>query len=135
MDKLKSFVKTIVASEFEREFLPLLTNKQSFVAYFTGDVDKNTGKSWCPDCDISKPNVEEAMLKLEGKENILFVKMPVERSDWRDQGFIYRIHPKLKVNKVPTLMFFSNGQEYGRLVEDELADKDNVLEFIEQVLA
>jgi thiol-disulfide isomerase/thioredoxin len=122
--------------QFEKDFVPLMTQKRTFLAYFYGGADKQTGKSWCSDCDISKPNVEEAVKQLANKEDLLFVKLPIDdQMAWKDPNFLYRTHTMIKISKVPSLVFFNEGTEFGRLVEDELFDKENVIEFVKQIFS
>jgi thiol-disulfide isomerase/thioredoxin len=129
----KSFLKIISLSEFEVSFNELLNNKANFFGYFYGSYDTE-GWSWCGDCNISKPVIEEASKLLENQDKVLLVKFPIERSDWKNSSFVYRVHPKLKLEKVPTLIYFQSGVEFGRLVEEELADSSNVKEFFQQSL-
>jgi len=130
----RSFVRTIKLNEFENSFCELIKNKYTFFAYFYGGYDQN-GVSWCSDCVISKPNVDEASKILEKTENIFLVKLPIDdKNEWRNQNFIYRTHDKVKISRVPTLIYYHKGIEFGRLIEDQLFDLDNVKAFFEQSL-
>ena len=130
----KSYIKAITLNEFENKFSELILKKSSFFAYFYGGYDE-TGVSWCSDCVISKPNVDEASKVLADMTDTLLIKLPIDdRNEWKKQDFIYRIHEKVKVTRVPTLVYYHNWIEFGRLVEDELFDLENVKSFFNQAL-
>jgi hypothetical protein len=130
----KSFVRNIALHEFEQSFGELIQNKSNFFAYFYGGYDQN-GVSWCSDCVISKPNIEEASKALEEAGNVFLVKLPIDdRVEWKKPEFVYRTHEKVKVTRVPTLIYYHKGIEFGRLVEDQLYDLENVKEFFNQSL-
>jgi thiol-disulfide isomerase/thioredoxin len=134
MISINSFIKIVPLKEFEGNFPELITTKSNFFAYFYGGYDV-TGDSWCSDCVVSKPIIEEAQKLLEGQTKVRLFKFPIDdRLEWKKQDFIYRIHPKVKLDRVPTLIYYQNGIEFGRLTEDELFDKSNVEEFIKQSL-
>ena len=53
-----------------------LKQKKDFIVYIYGDHDKN-GKSWCPDCIIAEPFVDNAIKKigkLESQKEVYFIK-------------------------------------------------------------
>jgi thiol-disulfide isomerase/thioredoxin len=128
------YIRTIALEEFEIKFGDLISNKINFLAYFYGGYDID-GNSWCSDCVVSKPNIEEASKLLENQDKVLLVKFPIDdRLEWKKTDFIYRVHPKVKLQKVPTLLYFQNGLEFARLTEGELFDKNNVIEFFKQSL-
>jgi len=134
MNNVSTFLKNVNLNEFEAVFGELLSSKASFFGYYYGGYDSE-GKSWCSDCVQSKPIIEEAVKILEGQDKIKLYKFPVDDvKEWKKQDFIFRVHPKVKVTRVPTLVYYSNGIEYGRLIEGELFDKSNVEEFIKQSL-
>jgi thiol-disulfide isomerase/thioredoxin len=128
-DSSKSHVKIINFADFDKVFNPLIEGKKTFYAYFYGDYDAD-GKSWCGDCNTAKPNVIEAEKFLEGQSDVIFYRFPIEQTSWKDKSFYYRIHPKLKLTNVPTLIFFKKGAEFARLVEGQLNDSENVNDLI-----
>jgi hypothetical protein len=133
MDSVEGLHKIITVEDYNNgAFDELISNKATFFGYFTGSVNEE-GVSWCPDCVTAKPIVKEAIKILEKvNTKILYVELPVERSVWKDQDFIYRT--KLKVTNVPTLVFYQKGLEFGRLVESELFEQNNVEEFIKSAI-
>jgi len=127
-------LRTISLDEFDVKFAELITNKVNFLAYFYGGYD-HAGNSWCSDCVISRPNIDEASKLLDHQDKVLLIKFPIDdRLEWKKSDFIYRTHPKVKLQKVPTLLYYNNGFEFARLTEEELFDQSNVLEFFKQAL-
>lgn len=134
MNSSSSYLRQIALNEFEAKFTELIANKTSFLAYFYGGYDQN-GESWCSDCVIAKPNIEAASKELENQEKVFLYKFPVDdRVEWKKPDFIFRTHPKVKLDRVPTLIFYQNGVEFGRLIEDQLFDQANVIDFFKQAL-
>ena len=55
MDKL---IKITDPSLFHAELAKLSQEQEYVLAIFTGIVDPATGKNWCPDCEVAKPNIQ-----------------------------------------------------------------------------
>lgn len=49
--------------------------------FFTGSIDKNTGKSWCPDCTAAHPYIENSLLPKAKQMDIPFVEIQVGQRD------------------------------------------------------
>ena len=125
----------ITVPEFQTKFLQLIADKTSFFTYVHGSYDEKTNKSWCSDCDEARPLVEYQMNKLDNK-NILFVKLPIETSaEYKNKEFVYRTNELIKIQRIPSLIFFNKGEEFGRLVEDELFEVENLNKFVDDCLA
>ena len=121
----------ILEDEFDDQFEKLINDKTSFIAYFHGGYNEETGSSWCSDCDIAKPIINKV---IEHFQNIKVFKFTIKESkDWKKPDYKYRIHPKVKLAKVPTLIYYEKGIEFGRMIEEELFNKDNVFEFVSQI--
>jgi thiol-disulfide isomerase/thioredoxin len=121
---------TINENDFKSEFTKLIENKESFLAYFHGAYNTDGGKSWCSDCDIAKPIID----KILPEAKVSVYKFPIQESkEWKRQDYEYRINPKVKLSKVPTLIYYEKGIEFGRLTEEELFNADTVNEFINQI--
>jgi len=135
MNSFKSYLQCTTVLEHESVLEKLNESKKSYFAYFHGAYNQETNKSWCSDCDISKPLVEKQLNKLENKKNVLFIKFPIETSaEWRKPDFVYRTN-KFKLRNIPTLIFYNKGVEMCRLVEGELFDEANLAEFFDDCLA
>lgn len=134
MNSFSSHLKIIALKDFETTFSELINSKVNYFAYFYGGYD-DKGNSWCSDCVTSKPIIDEVSKLLEGQDKVKFYKFPIDdKLEWRKQDFVYRVHSKVKLERVPTLIYYSQGIEYGRLIEGELFDKNNVEEFVRQSL-
>ena len=134
MNSSSSIFRKIALNEFESQFGELIANRAIFFAYFHGGYN-DQGVSWCSDCDVARPIVEESVKILENQNKVLFVKFAIENKlDWANKEFVYRVHPKVRLQRVPTLIYYQDGVEFGRLTEGELFDKENVQEFVKQAL-
>jgi hypothetical protein len=119
------YIQIVQFSEFETVFNNLISSKKDFLAYFYGDYD-NDGVSWCGDCNVSKPHIEEASKIISNRTEPVLYKFPIERTSWKDKSFLYRTHPKLKLTNVPTLLMFQKGSEFARLIEGQISDQEHV---------
>ncbi|RKO91243.1 DHS-like NAD/FAD-binding domain-containing protein [Blyttiomyces helicus] len=83
--------------------------------------EASTGESWCPDCVVADPKIRKTILKIPDST---LVEVPVgSRTQWRTPDNAMRIHPKIKLTVIPTLIEFGkDGSIVARLVEDEAAD-------------
>jgi thiol-disulfide isomerase/thioredoxin len=114
------------------------------LVYITGATDKLTNKSWCPDCVYSAPvidnmfeNIEE---QLQDKEiesaNIVFIKCPCPRDDYKKADHPYRTHEKVQVKSIPTLILYEQSPTSYRMriVEGQFRDSTKVLKFAAEVV-
>ena len=115
----------IINSNETEKLQALFDEKKTFFLYCHGSYNENTGSSWCSDCDLCKPAIDEQIKKLTGNEKALFVKLPVEtKEEWSNKQHLYRTHKKLMVKGVPTLIFYFQGDEYGRFLELDMLNND-----------
>ena len=118
-------------NEFESKIQELVKSKKNMLVHLYGSID-SSGNSWCPDCIISHPHIEKIKPIVDEKQDekeIYFLDIP---EDW-DKRSTYRKNPILKEKRVPTLIYFANGREMGRIVEDEMYTYDAIKEFIDQI--
>ena len=118
-------------NEFESKIQELVKNKKNMLVHLYGSMD-SSGNSWCPDWIISHPHIEKIKPIVDEKQDekeIYFLDIP---EDW-DKRSTYRKNPILKEKRVPTLIYFANGREMGRIVEDEMYTYDAIKEFIDQI--
>ena len=115
---------------YQRELRQLLQNRKTFFLFVYGSHDY-TGKSWCSDCNIAMPNVEDGKKVIKNKKfekEVFFFSLPIYKiymSDLKDD-------PVIQLERVPTLIYFENGLERNRLVENELFSYQVVNNFILQ---
>ena len=99
----------------------LVASQGSALLVFFGAEDPQTGESWCPDCVTADP-VLRRTIALKRKDLTLYECPVGQRADWKNQpAHPYRLHPLLRIARIPTLVFFENGVERGRLVEADCA--------------
>lgn len=100
---------------------------------FFGSEDPETGASWCPDCVTADPVLRAAIARVAAAA--VCHECPVGlRSSWKLVAeHPYRVHPRLRVARIPTLVRFVNGCEVGRLVEADCADQTVVEAFLQPV--
>ena len=118
-------------NDFESKIQELVKSKKNMLVHLYGSID-SSGNSWCPDCIISHPHIEKIKPIVDEKQDekeIYFLDIP---EDW-DKRSKYRKNPILKEKRVPTLIYFANGREMGRIVEDEMYTYDAIKEFIDQI--
>ena len=115
---------------YQRELREIIEDRKTFFIFIFGTHD-NTGKSWCSDCNIAMPNIEEAKNIIKNKKNekeIYFISLPIDKinMDYLNND------PIIILERVPTLIYFENGKEKKRLIEGDLFSKQIVNNFILQ---
>ena len=110
----------------------LSTGRGSALYVFFGSEDPATGASWCPDCVIADPILRRACTTL--RPDLVLYECPVGvRSDWKNQPqHPFRLHPTLRLARIPTLVFLEHGMERGRLVEADCANATVVEAFLKR---
>ena len=123
---------TFEHSTFANKLEELVNQKKNFFVFVYGAHNPTTGKSWCPDCDLSQPFVkkakEEIVFKKKEEKEILFVNIPVEKSERSD----YTNNKIVKLTRIPALIYFFKGKEMARIVEGDMANQESVDGFISQ---
>ena len=130
LSSTKYWIKT-TESNFNSIVKEYLQQKKNFIVYIYGDRDAQ-GKSWCPDCVIAEPFVENALPRikeLESQKEVYFINIGVSS----DKKALYKNDKIIKMKRIPTLIYFSNGVEMGRIVEGDLASQENIDDFINQI--
>ena len=89
---------------------------------FSGTKDAN-GKSWCPDCVTAEPVVRGCLKNMPEAAVFLYCQVG-ERDYWKNKSNEFRVHPKLKLTRVPTLMRWGAPNE--KLVEENLFKPDMI---------
>jgi len=128
-----NYIKIITVAESENFLNNYILEKANFFAYFYGEQNPKSNKSWCSDCNISHPLIDKQLFKIENK-NIDFLKFPIEtRAEWKNPQFTYRLN-MFKISRIPTLIFYKGGNEMGRLKEAELFDEIDLNMFFEECI-
>ena len=106
--------------------------RETALYVFFGSADPTTGESWCPDCVTADPVLRRACATL--RPDMILYECPVgARSSWKNiPEHPFRIHPTLRIARIPTLLFLQDGLERGRLVEADCADPAVVEAFLQR---
>jgi thiol-disulfide isomerase/thioredoxin len=98
--------------------------------YFFGSKQSETGASWCPDCVLADPMVQQAVQRY--CPDAMLVECPVgERAAWKaNEEHPYRSHPLARLERIPTLIRCDRGLESGRLVEAACRDLQRLAAFL-----
>ncbi|KAL6068164.1 Thioredoxin domain-containing protein 17 [Balamuthia mandrillaris] len=143
--------------EFERfeetvERLLATDGVNTVYAYFFGNLQADTGKSWCPDCvqgdpiirkTLSEHDPEAVLLECPSGERAVYVissfiffslcsvhiffSLFFSLLRYRAADHVYRTHPLIQLKAVPTVIKWTKEGPKGRLVEDECFEADNLL--------
>ena len=111
-------------SNFSIKLEELINNKKCFFLLLLASKN-NKGISWCKDCIIAEPYIEKNK-KLILDNNILWINIPIDK----DKKYLYQYNHYLKLSLLPTLIYFKNGNEICRLVQQSLFNQDNINNFI-----
>ena len=90
----------------------------------------NNNLSWCRDCNIADPFVSNGKKIVKNNNSILWVNIPIDKN----KKYAYKYNKFLKLNYVPTLIYFKNGIEIGRIIQNDLFNQENINYFIIQSL-
>ena len=115
---------------FELKIKDLVLNKKNFFAFMYGKHDIR-GQSWCSDCDIAQPfvnNIKPIIAQNEQYKEIYFVNIPISR----EKRKLYTSNQTLKLAHVPTLIYFQKGKEVGRLIENQMFSQFQVTSFVQK---
>ena len=115
---------------FDLKLRDLINNQKNFFAFMYGKHDIR-GQSWCPDCEIAQPfvnNVKPIIAKNEQIKEVYFVNIPIAR----DKKKLYSANKILKFHHVPTLIYFEKGKEISRITEDQMFGQYQVTNFVEK---
>ena len=106
----------------------LIYSKKNFFVFMYGTHDTR-GVSWCSDCYYAEPNVnliKGIIASKEKEKEIYFVNIPIDK----EKKSFYKQNQILKMSHVPTLIYFENGKEIRRIIQNDLFNKDRVVDFV-----
>jgi thiol-disulfide isomerase/thioredoxin len=98
-----------------------------FLLFFGSEVEE-TGASWCPDCVMADPVIRGTLARIT-RRAVHLVECPVgSRADYKGNAdHPYRRAPRVRLERIPTLIRWAGGREVGRLVEGECLEPDALL--------
>ena len=103
--------------------------KRPLFILFTGSKDIVTGKSWCPDCVVADPVIDEILNSLE--DGCMLLYCSVDREPYRTPVYPYRTHPIIQLKCVPTLIKYQNGKVIARLNDSQCQEKGFVQDLVD----
>lgn len=125
-----AIMRRATPADVEETVRGIVAQGGSGLLLFFGSEDPATGESWCPDCVIADP-VLRAQATAQRPDLALYECPVGMRGDWKNRPeHPYRTHHLLRVQRIPTLIFFEKGCERGRLVEGDCAKPDLVAAFL-----
>ena len=115
---------------YKSKLLELVEDKKTFFVCIFGSRDY-TGQSWCSDCNLAKPNIEQGKNIIRNKKldkEVYFLSIPIDKIYMED----FRDDPYINLERVPSLILFEKGIERGRLIENDLFSYQRIRDFILQ---
>ena len=92
-----------------------------------GKEEGEANESWCPDCVIADPMVRKWLNKVPES---LLIEAPCSKSDYKgNPNHEYKIHPLFKIQWIPTLYEWKQGELTKTLTDDDL-NEEKLQEFI-----
>jgi hypothetical protein len=119
---------TLNIENFSEGIQYLINTGKNFIIYLFGTKGFD-GKSWCSECNYVEPFIEQCkriVALKEREKEIYFINITVEKNN----RIPYMIDPNIRLNFIPTLIYFENGKEIKRLVEKQLFSIYNINNFI-----
>jgi hypothetical protein len=78
--------------------------------------------------------VSDLLKELDGQD-VVIVRCPIEREGYKGNAqHPFRLHDKIKLKSVPTLIWWQGDSTSDRVVEEEFVTGDHLLEFSEKLL-
>ena len=130
LSSTKYWIETIPFN-FSQIVQEYLDAKKDFLVYVFAERNAQ-GKSWCPDCDLDQPFVDNVLPRImenESKKEVYFINIGVNIN----LKELYRIDKNVKPKRLPILIYFSEGEEMGRISESEMCCQETIDDFIDQI--
>ena len=122
---MATIVEVTDPSKFQETLTQITAQQQHVIVVITGKADPVTGKNWCPDCEVAKPNIKECILdKTSGKVMMCYV----ERNGWVGRSdHPYKASALLKAKGVPTVLVIDGGDNVVMRAETDADFQDRSL--------
>jgi hypothetical protein len=123
-------IRRATAQDVSETVQKIVAESSNGLLLFFGSENLDTGESWCPDCVTADPVMRSAATSL--RPDLTLYECPVGmRLDWKNKPeHPYRTHHLLRVQRIPTLIYFEKGCERSRLVEADCARQELVAAFL-----
>jgi len=115
---------TLNDSNYLNQLEELINNKKCFFLLLLASKN-NKGISWCKDCIIAEPYIKNSK-KLVLDNNYLWINIQIDK----EKKYLYQYNHYLKLSILPTLIYFKNGKEICRLVQQSLFNQEKINNFI-----
>ena len=125
IDKKISLIVIDNAHDFERT-IQIYENRENVFVLFTAKINSKTGKSWCKDSDKAAPIIAKVFNEFGSR--VIFIKCYVSKKEFKNKEYIYRTHPHIKLNRIPTLVHW--GGEYEQIIESQLLNDKTIVNFV-----
>ncbi|KCV70166.1 hypothetical protein H696_03625 [Fonticula alba] len=114
---MSKIVRVPSPAEFDSIMADLADEPLVFVV-FISSVAPETGETWCPDCVIADPVIRKTVFELK---NAILVECPVgSRDEYKNRPeHPYRVHPKIQLRAIPTLMRWKGDGPVGTPLVEE----------------
>ena len=128
---MQSFFEFDEPTELISKYDELKSGDDMFIIYMTGGPNPATGLSWCPDCVVAAPNIQNHVL---GKTALKVLKGNVnDPKTWMGVAtHPFKAHPVLKAGGVPSLLLIGNGGQV-LMRADSLDDHFNNEDMLEAI--
>ena len=104
---MATIIEVTDTQKFQETLAAISQEQENVICIFTGVTDPVTGKNWCPDCEVAKPNIKKHILEQTSKKIIMCI---VDRESWKGTPLHpYKASSFLKVRGVPTILVIANG--------------------------
>ena len=114
--------------DFASGIRQLIDQRKTFFILMYGSTDYR-GVSWCSDCNFAEPLIQNAkriVLSKQSERQVFWINIPIEK----EKRHAYKIDSYLRMMYVPTLIYYENGIEIGRIVQEQMFTQESINNFI-----
>ena len=114
--------------DFASGIRQLIDQRKTFFILMYGSTDFR-GVSWCSDCNFAEPLIQNAkriVLSKQSERQVFWINIPIEK----EKRHAYKIDSYLRMMFVPTLIYYENGIEIGRIVQEQMFTQESINNFI-----
>ena len=114
---MATIVEVTDPAKFDETLAQISSEQDNVIVIITGVIDPVTGKNWCPDCEVAKPNIKEWVLDQTTGKVIMCI---VDRASWKGVPLHpYKASSFLKAKGVPTVLLISGGDNIVMRAEND----------------
>jgi uncharacterized OB-fold protein len=114
---MATIVEVADPTQFDETLAQISSEQENVIVIITGVTDPATGKNWCPDCEVAKPNIKEWVLNQTAGKVIMCI---VDRASWKGSPLHpYKASSFLKAKGVPTVLLIAGGDNIVMRAEND----------------